>query len=356
MRQRQLLWISVIGVTLSFPSLLMPEKTWYGNLAARAAEQCTAIAQIEQVNGAGFQYNGEEKQPLTTGSILCAEHTVESDLASDIRLRCLADNELHSLLTGIELDINNLCAVVLRCDNAKERNCGRGGNDPHKNLDIITPRETALLNRQPKLAWNRVAGASHYTVIIEHDIEGKIWETETETTELTYLGNPPLESGPIYTLKITADTGEKAMTTFHLLDEEKVSEITPYLQPSGNPERIGQQLALYKQYSLQAEAIAFLNDFIDPNTESSYLHRELGDLYWRVGQTEPAEKAYLNAVDLAVQEQNLAAEALARARLGELYQLFKDPEQAREQLERAHQLYQQTEQLDNSTQLERLLN
>lgn len=74
---------------------------------------------------------------------------------------------------------------------------------------IISPRRTALLNKQPILRWNAVIGAKSYTVSVEGDNVN--WTKQVSDTQLVYPGEQPLQPGGRYLLTIVADTGATSM-------------------------------------------------------------------------------------------------------------------------------------------------
>jgi hypothetical protein len=357
--KRTLFWVSSIVFTLS--SNLESLSPWSYSLdqSAYAVKNCTEIGTIETIQGEAYKINREEREPLTIASIICADNRLESMPSSSLILRCFADNETRQLLPGIALDSTQLCPVVLRCEDTTDPHCGRGGSQILTQAipEVITPRDTRLLNPQPTLEWKSVPNATTYTITIEEDIEGEIWKTETQETQLIYDGDVALIPGLSYTLKVKADSGsEVAEGRFSILSQEDASIVKVAIENAKNLNNPLSELAVYKQYLLRADAIQFLEKMVNQDTQSSTVYRELGDLYWDIGRIDAAENAYLKSIDLASAQNNLQGKALGKVRLGELYQVNQRDEEAQQLFQEAKELYEQAGVLELSRKLDSLLN
>ena len=260
---------------------------------------------------------------------------------------CNTDGSDRIFLSGLRSPVKSYCSVVHRCDNG---GCSLGSEESvsEDNMsmpNIISPRQTALLNTMPKLVWNEVSGATNYLITITREPFGVIWETRVKETEVVYSGNHPLESGPSYTLIVETDSGNRLETTkFSILNKTKRDLISNYLK--SNPELddnslVLTKLALYLRYKLRAEAIELLSQSIIQGDRRSVIFRELGDIYWKIQLFDLAKKSYLKAIELAQNSDNLRGEALASARLGELYKEIQDENKGNQFLEKARMLYQQ---------------
>ncbi|MDJ1178798.1 hypothetical protein PJF56_07980 [Roseofilum sp. BLCC_M91] len=354
-----LFWASAIGFTLSAHLGWLTYWVLFSRTSARAVENCIEIGTIETIQGEAFKVNQDRKEPLNADSIICAENRLESTPTSSLILRCLADNQTRQLLPGIALNSTELCPVVLRCEDTADPHCGRGGSQiiAQSIPEIITPRNTRLLNPKPTLAWKSVPNASTYTITIEEDIEGEIWKTETQETQLIYDGDIALTPGLSYTLTVKADSGsEVAEERFNILSEEEVSIVEVAIDDSENFNTLLPQLAVYKQYLLRAEAIQLLEKTVNRDAQSSTLYRELGDLYWDVGRIDVAEEAYVQSINIAFEQNDLHAQALGKVRLGELYQIDDKENEAKQQFQNAKELYEEAGALDLSRKVETLLN
>jgi len=214
--------------------------------------------------------------------------------------------------------------------------------DPRRCVDplipyIINPRRTALLGHLPNLQWNAVQDATCYSVSLQA-FEETIWQTKIAETQLVYLGASPLESGVEYTLLVEADTGtsssDDAMSgsiAFRLLDDTKMQKIQTAMQQSKQIQeenQIHKTISLYRSYELRAEAIKLLETEIQQGHQVEGYHQILGELYSEVGLSLEAETAYLKAVELAEDTDDLGAQAAAAVGLGNVYVALKTQDEA----------------------------
>ncbi len=210
---------------------------------------------------------------------------------------------------------------------------------------IISPYSTSLLNDKPKLRWQVVPGATSYTVRVTGP--GVKWETEVSTTEVVYPGEPPLkpvEEG--YLLTVEADNGEKpAKATFRLLDESKTQQVRTAALAL-NRQNLAEEaktLALADLYigqELIAEAIELLEASVAKGSQTAAMYYTLGELYGQVEFLGEAEKNYLKAFKLATTANDIEGQAAAAARLGKMYELMGNSDQATRWLQEAQQRYQ----------------
>ena len=85
---------------------------------------------------------------------------------------------------------------------------------------IISPRNTLVLTDKPVLRWNASPGATSYVVSIKTNKGDVIWETQVETTEVVYPGQPPLKPGVNYVMTVIADNERSSEE-----EEEDISEL-----------------------------------------------------------------------------------------------------------------------------------
>lgn len=189
---------------------------------------------------------------------------------------------------------------------------------------IISPKRTWLLSDKPTLRWQAVPGATSYVVRVSGP--GVDWKTESSTTEIVYPGKPPLkplEEG--YLLTVEADNGESAaLGLFGLLEKNQAALVR------ATAERIARQnlaqeaktlatAELYIGQGLIAEATELLSASVALGSKTAAIHQMLGDLYVQVQLFHLAKKNYLQAVALATTTKDIEGQAVAAARLREVY-------------------------------------
>jgi len=210
---------------------------------------------------------------------------------------------------------------------------------------IISPSHTWLLSTKPILHWLAVPGATSYVVHVSGP--GVNWTTEVKSTSVAYPGNPslkPVKEG--YLLTVDADNGEApAMTTFGLLDGNKAAIIRAdaYQIAKQNLDNDAKTLALAELYigqGLIAAATKHLEAAVARGSQTATVYCLLGDLYARVKLFHSAEDNYLKALQLGKATNDIEEQAIAAARLGEVYNLLGSSEQADYWLKQARQEYQ----------------
>jgi hypothetical protein len=210
---------------------------------------------------------------------------------------------------------------------------------------IIMPDRTWLLNDKPTLRWQAVPGASSYIVRLTGS--GVTWETEVNTTSITYPGNPPLQPNEAgYLLTVEADNGElPAKATFGLLNQQQAQLVKESV------DRLNQQnlsestktlalVDLYLGQELIAEALEQLEVAATKGSKTAAIYQALGDLYSYVGLMAEAEKHYLQTVQLATAAEDIETATIAATRLGEIYPVLGNVEKALLWLKTAQQGYE----------------
>lgn len=329
---------------------------FFDNNSTKAAVAATRIdcpqnlpplGKVEEIQGTGLRINRNGQERLSVGDFLCSNEKVKTESDTDLFIRCYADNERRKLAPGLELEIDYSCPMARICQEGQVT-CERGGgsnqiteaNSPH----IISPRNTALLNPEPRFRWH-IPGAKSYTVRLERDgEEDVIWSTKVEEAKIFYpfaQGEKALKPGPSYTLIVIADNNQSAEARFSLFESNRISLVEEPIQNIPLYKKY-HYLPLYKKYHLTAEAIELLEELIEQGDRSAVIHRELGDLYRKIGLIYLAEESYTSAVELAESANNTKGEALACARLGDLYRIMRKPDEAERYLERAKELYKES--------------
>ncbi len=179
---------------------------------------------------------------------------------------------------------------------------------------VISPRNTFLDTRQPRLRWNKVKDATNYTVKIVTDSK-IIWSKTVKEAEFNSCDDLPLEPGVDYSLIVESDNGrssemdsDQSLFLFGLLDEETNVEISKELARIKNLElaedkKIRSLIDVYTTYGLNTKAIEILEEEISKASfESPLLYQELGNLYQCVGFYDLAEDKYRQALALITEE------------------------------------------------------
>lgn len=222
---------------------------------------------------------------------------------------------------------------------------------------IIMPDRTWLLSNKPKLRWQAVPGATRYTVRITG--AGITWETEVNTTSITYPGKPllkPNEAG--YLLTVVADNGEQpAKATFGLLNPPQAQLVQNAIERLNrqNVSSEAKTLALVDLYlgqELLAEALEQLETVATKGSTTAAVYQTLGDLYRYTGLIADAENQYLKTVQLATAAEDIETATIAATSLGEVYQALGNVEQALTWLKTAQKGYESLGNLQLAQEME----
>ncbi|PSB15842.1 hypothetical protein C7B65_23420 [Phormidesmis priestleyi ULC007] len=221
---------------------------------------------------------------------------------------------------------------------------------------LISPRRTLLLSSTPTLQWHPVPGATQYTVQVISP-KGTVWQTQVKEPQVTYPNQPALQPGIPYSVVIQTNTGKSSQsetstgTEFILLrdteakavqaevqqilqgnlsDEVKALKLAAYYRNYGvtQPSAYGLSEKTANGYRLSAEAIAALETLIAQGKRSPLIYRTLGDLYLQTGVMNPAENAYLRAIETVQSLEDLEEWSLTLYGLGELYEVTQNLQQA----------------------------
>jgi hypothetical protein len=231
-------------------------------------------------------------------------------------------------------------AVLTRPNN--DRSPTRNANDPTIPY-LISPRNTAILTRQPTLTWNPVAGATSYQVQVSGP--GVNWKTEVRQPQLVYLGSEALQGGKRYWVTITADHGvstknndNAGFTVLSDADTQRVKTQIAQLQqqPLSDKSKVLALAHLYRSNNLNAEAIAVLEKAVKEGNPTTAVYQLLGSIYQQVGLNLLAKERYLTGLNRAKAEQNWEAQGIIQESLGEV-------EEALDNLKPALQCYQEAQ-------------
>ncbi|MEG5138870.1 MULTISPECIES: tetratricopeptide repeat protein [unclassified Microcoleus] len=231
--------------------------------------------------------------------------------------------------------------AVLRRPNSN-RSETRNANDPTIPY-LISPRNTAILTRQPTLTWNKVAGATSYQVQVSGP--GVNWTTQVSQPQVVYSGSAALQGGKRYWVTITAHNGvstknkdNPGFTVLSDADMQRVKTQISQLQQKllSDKSKVLALAHLYRSNELNAEAIAVLDKAVKQGNQTTAVYQLLGSIYQQVGLNLLAKERYLTGLNLAKAEQNWEAQAMIQESLGEV-------EETLDQLKNALQRYQEAQ-------------
>ncbi|BAU10740.1 unknown protein [Leptolyngbya sp. NIES-3755] len=219
---------------------------------------------------------------------------------------------------------------------------------------LLSPRHTLLLSNTPTFRWNAVPEVKQYTIQLKSP-KGIIWETNTRSTQITYLGNPALQPGIAYSVIVKASNGKSSeqdgignqrSTTLDfrilrpseaetvkaevnaIVQSSTTSEVktlrlaeyySNYVLPEAAISAYGLTAPLFETYSLTTASIEILEAQLKQGKPSPILHRTLGNLYWQIGLAQPAIAHYTKAIDLVRSSLDLEEWTLSNFSLGQIY-------------------------------------
>lgn len=206
---------------------------------------------------------------------------------------------------------------------------------------IISPRKTGLDTRQPRLRWNKVIGATNYTVKIVTDSK-IIWSKTVKEAEFNSCDELPLEAGVSYSLIVESDNGcssetdsDRSLLEFQLLDEDKIKSLADDVKKITDlglsvDEETLELANLYfgKKYGLVAKATEILEQRIAADSQTSEIYVTLGNLYLVGGLCSLAEERYRKALELIKPEIELEQQIIAKAGLATLCTLLGNEKEA----------------------------
>ncbi|MFM9267231.1 hypothetical protein [Tychonema sp. BBK16] len=325
-------------------------KTKVAIFIALSAIATTALAASNRVsNGLIIHTNGEvqlERQNgrmvrPTSGTLIYPGDKLRTAQNGQVMLQC-ADlgiqaiasnaNQLNSCLLAKERSKAECSRDVIKCP---DRGDGKVAWNSAPIPYIISPRRTQLLNDQPILRWNPVAGATSYKLSLRENGAKFNWEMAVSGTEFVYPGEPPLKPGANYKLIVVANTGassEDAVgegdTEFSLLDQGEVERVKSEVGAIGQkvPNQNAQQLAisnLYLNTNLIAEAIEILEGLQKTELEATPIYRSLGDLYLERLQLIPQAESYYSKVIQAAKSDDIEELTVARYGLGQVHSAMR---------------------------------
>ena len=300
----------------------------------------------------------KNSQPASVGLTLQSEDTLMVPANASVKVYC--SNLQIREFKGGNHQVSSGCPTgnsVIRLPNSNNTTL-RGDDKTEEALAkfpyLITPRNSFILTNTPQLRWNKVSGATSYTVSIDR----VNWQQQTNDTEITYPGD--LRPKIRYRVTITADNGPSstsdAVVGFEVLDRSKRQKVLEAVQKIEqqplSPEEKGIILAqLYRGYKLYADAVTVLEDLVTQGSQEVTIYQLLGKTYLGTGLPQLARGYYEKALDLANSNGNLALQADIQAGLGEIYRLLGNKSEAVQWLEKAKVNYNE---LGDSMQVQEL--
>lgn len=210
-----------------------------------------------------------------------------------------------------------------------------GGDDPTVPY-VITPHRGKILDGQPTIRWNPVAGVSRYTVRVTGS--GVYWETQVSGTEVVYPGEPGLKPGEEYLVVVEADGMSSQLDKggdyrFKLVYPDVAQRVQDKIdaiaQLDVSEDAQAWMIAdVYVDEDLDSEAIAILESLVNSGSETVAVYQLLGDLYGHEGLNLLAQEQYEQAIEFAIASEDIEGEAAAQAGLAEVMNMLGEPEQA----------------------------
>lgn len=204
-------------------------------------------------------------------------------------------------------------------------------------LTIISPAEGEKFFPQ-KLSLSIDAKIKNYLVELRN-AQGIIFNDQVEDNASVSL--PQLKPGYY---QLTVQTDEALITkSFQILTDQEAQEIKQKVDQNLNPLELAQ---LYQQNNLITEARKTLEKAIDNNNQSITIYQMLGDLYLEeINASLKARENYQKALAKTPANQNQELQAhiyvsLARIIVNLGFHTPEQYQQAIENLQQAHQLYQ----------------
>ncbi len=272
-------------------------------------------------------YPGDKLRTAQNGQVMLQ--------CADLGIKAIAsgENQLNSCLLAAEKSQAECSRDLIKCP---DRGDGKIAWNSAPTPYIISPRRTQLLNNQPILRWNPVAGATSYKLSLRENGAKLNWEMTVSGTEVVYPTEPALKPGVSYKLIVVANTGassEDAVaegdTEFSVLDQGEVERVKSEVGAIGQkvPNESAQKLAIssiYLNTNLIAEAIDILENLQKTGVETPPIYRSLGDLYLERLELVPQAESYYSKVIQAAKPDDIEELTAARYGLGQVHAAMRN--------------------------------
>ncbi|NEQ39348.1 MAG: tetratricopeptide repeat protein [Okeania sp. SIO3I5] len=324
------------------------------------------VGRIIEADGKVFlkRQNWSEYYPAFVGTELYATDKIKLTSQANLMAICYANWKTWSVPKNtISQTMDGCLQAKSQCvetpDGCVPLDATRGINQvaiTDKIPYLISPRHTLLLPDKPLiLRWNPVAGSTRYTVRIKSPSE-YIWETEVSENQVIYSGELPLKTGVRYTVIVHADTEVSSLDEkspfskqdylgigFALISQSQQQEIfaksEELTQKLDGEARVLSIAELYQQNSLNGEAIAILESFVESGNYTAAIYQMLGEIYQQIQLPELAKDYYLESAKLTGVD-DVAGSAKVEAALGEVYATLGSKEEAIRWLKLAFNKYE----------------
>ncbi len=351
----------IASISLIFSIILVTVDGVTVKNKAVANDSCTSVGRIASIQGKVDLKRPEwsDYQPIDVGTELCLGDLLRTATGAIVILQCAdSTQETWTVPDG------KISGAASGCPEPKEPIHRLGGPivPPRSEIAnripyIISPHETLRLDNKPKMRWMAVAGANIYTVRVVG--VGVDWSQEVKTTEVIYSGEKPLISGESYLLTVEADNGEESAKATLIFDENKAQFIKAAAERLSRNNLTDEEKTLALAYlyigqELIPDAIDLLESLAIKGSQTVEVYYTLGELYLEVELFEQAQNYYKKAEQLAATAKNLEGQALAAARLGELYTVQGDTTIAIDWLKKAQKLYQELGDIQQVNELEQM--
>lgn len=343
-----LVFLTLVGVTIATPGLSVGGLNFIFSVQGNAS--------VKRVDRSNYQ-------PIYVGAFVSSTDRLR--LSNDARVGVLCDN-LQAWWVGSqgEFPISQGCGSSSGSNfrPGSKRAPTRSGSDPTIPY-LLSPRDSAILIRQPMLRWNSVAGAESYKVrVLGPNVN---WQTEVKQSQVVY-GGASLKPDLRYWVSITASNGasnqqeEGRFRGFSVLsdtDNQKVNAAIARLkqQPLDDDARMFALAHLYRSNKLNADAIDVLEGLVKKGSQNGSVFHLLGNIYQDVGLNQLARERYLMGVKLATTQNNLELQAMTQASLGEVDVALYKLQDARQWYQSALKIYRQLEDAEKVKELQQNL-
>lgn len=233
-------------------------------------------------------------------------------------------------------------------------------------LYILSPRNTHVFTERPLLRWSAVPEAKKYTVqLIENGTE-TIWQAETDQTQIEYPGQPAIKPEVRYWLIVKTDNGVSSSDPspqFKRLTPEKSQLLQSQIQQI-QAQKLPLEVEaiamayLYRVYDLNAEAIELLEAQVKQGKSGSpsyATYKLLGESYRQVGLVKESEAAYLQALTLAQETNDVFAQAEIQYQLGDIQLDLNNLPEAKKLMLQSQKSYQDLGDSAKTQEIDQLL-
>ncbi|MGK7875303.1 MAG: hypothetical protein AB4426_18990 [Xenococcaceae cyanobacterium] len=290
--------------------------------------------------------NGAQYRPASVGTTLEFGDLLWPQSGAVVMIRC-ADGKLKRALSGVESGLKAICPGSRYSRDPREENIF---------LLLLTSQfiyETQFLEDKPLLRWQPIQAATRYRVRVMAADE-VVWEEEVSGTEVRY-GGSMLQPGVDYQLVVEAVDGQGTGQVYQLgfkrlngaqvqavqaevaqIKGEYVGEEAKALMLADFYREVGESDEEEDEPGLLMAAIAVLEALVEKGNQTPVVRSLLGDLYLRTGMLGLAEIRYLEAVELAGNNEELAA---IQAGLAHVYAAMGNLAESKRWLSRAKDGY-----------------